>query len=178
MDHQTMTTLIAYNQWANARLLRKIAHLTPQQLAEPNWLSRGNLFRTLLHTLDTQWGWRVACQQGMFPPDFTENDFPNIRAMVKFWKEDDQLLLDYANTLSDAQLDQPVHYSWPRARTRSRTLWHVLFHIVNHSSHHRAEIGQYLHTIGRSPGDMDFVFFINPAVGSEHAETGYVGTQG
>lgn len=167
MDSHTIQSLIAYNQWANARLLGKVSRLEAEHLAAPNWLSQGNLFNTLLHVVDTQWSWRLACQEGQLPPELKGEDFADIRALVRYWKEDDRQLLAYAGSLTDDQLVGTVEYSWPRARPRAKTLWHILMHIVNHGTHHRSEIGQYLAAIGRSPGDMDFIRFVGRTQGDQ-----------
>ena len=59
--------LVQYNTWANTRLLQAAAQLTPEQLTAPCWLSQNSVFSTLLHTLDTQWYWRLGCQEGELP---------------------------------------------------------------------------------------------------------------
>jgi uncharacterized damage-inducible protein DinB len=83
-----------------------------------------------------------------------------LAALRKRWEVEDNLLIDYVRSLTDAQVDEVVEYSWPRARPRSKVLWHILMHIVNHGTHHRSEIGNYLATLGRSPGDLDFIIFV------------------
>jgi uncharacterized damage-inducible protein DinB len=62
-------------------------------------------------------------------------------------------------SLGDAALNKIVEFYWGEARPRTRTLWHILFHVVNHGTIHRSEIGQYMDTLDRSPGNMDFIMF-------------------
>jgi uncharacterized damage-inducible protein DinB len=38
-------------------------------------------------------------------------------------------------------------------------MWQSVLHVVNHSTQHRAEIGMYLASLGRSPDDMDYGTF-------------------
>ena len=35
----------------------------------------------------------------------------------------------------------------------------LITHLVNHGTHHRAETGMLLERIGRSPGDMDYLYY-------------------
>jgi uncharacterized damage-inducible protein DinB len=161
MDAETLNLLVEFNQWANNRIYRKVAHLDPERLSEPNWLSGGNLRRTLFHQIDSQWFWRVGCQAGQFPAEeLEETDFLEVRVLRKLSQDEDQALLDFAASLTSEELKRPVTIKLPRARPRQRILWYILQHVLNHNTHHRAEIGQYLATIGASPGDMDFVRFV------------------
>lgn len=155
-------TLVAYNQWANERVLRAAARLTREELAGASWLSHGSVLDTLLHILDTQWYWRLACETGAAPAErLTAEQYPTFAALRRYWQADDARLADYVAGLSDARLNGEVSYAWPRARPRTKVLWHVLVHIVNHGTHHRAEVGRYLATLGHSPGDMDFMLFVS-----------------
>ena len=67
MNTADMLTLVEYNKWANNRLMRRAAHLSQEQLSEPCWLSQGNLYDSLIHTVDAQWSWRLACQASGYP---------------------------------------------------------------------------------------------------------------
>jgi hypothetical protein len=40
-----------------------------------------------------------------------------------------------------------------------RPLWQSMLHVVSHSTQHRAEVGMYLQTLSRSPGDLDYGTF-------------------
>jgi uncharacterized damage-inducible protein DinB len=155
-------TLVNYNAWANHRVLLKAAHLPWDALSAEGPLSHGSILGTLIHILDTQWYWREGAQSGRLPMQtLSPTDFISLASLMKRWQIEDQSLLDYVRTLSAAELQGSVTYSWPQARPRSKPLWHILLHIVNHGTHHRSEIGQQLATLGRSPGDLDFIKFVS-----------------
>lgn len=161
MDLSQASTLVAYNAWANHRLLLKAKHLTTQQLNASISLSHVSVLATLVHILDTQWYWREGAQRGRLPTQTLQpSDFDNFTSLQRRWDEEDRSLMDFVQGLSQADLQGEVTYSWPQARPRRRPLWHILVHIVNHGTHHRSEIGQHLATLGFSPGDLDFIKFV------------------
>ena len=38
-------------------------------------------------------------------------------------------------------------------------LAHSIMHVVNHGTAHRAETGLLLERLGRSPGDLDYIYY-------------------
>ncbi len=64
MQAKDLLTLVEYNHWANDRLLRRVNQLSSEDLETACWLSQGTVVNTLLHIADTQWYWRLACQEG------------------------------------------------------------------------------------------------------------------
>jgi uncharacterized damage-inducible protein DinB len=164
MNAKDIVTLIEYNQWANERVIRKLNSMSADALNAPCWLSGGSLLKTVIHLIDTEWSWRVVCQTGTMPPDIpqelTRGDPPKWATVRKFWKTEMAETLQYAKSLRGSQPEKIWLYGFPQAKTRRNPLWHLIMHFTNHSAHHRSEIGQYLHTLGRSPGDMDFLKFV------------------
>jgi uncharacterized damage-inducible protein DinB len=119
------------------------------------------LFVTLIHAYDSEWNWRLAAQGGaMSGGVLTTDDFPEFGPLHKSWTAEMEMMLAYIQTLTDEQLYQSHEFIFShRAKPRRRILWQILFHAANHSTHHRAEIGRYLDTLGRSPKDMDFMIW-------------------
>jgi len=164
MKTEDLLTFVQYNQWANQRLLRRAAHLSPEQLKELCWLSHGDLLNTLLHIIDAQWSWRLACQEGTMPAErLAEDRFPDFKALRTFWEQEDERLIAFVESLDDAQVEDQVQFRWARARPRTRILWHIIAHIVHHGIQHRSEAGQYLASLGRSPGNLDFIIYVSRA---------------
>ena len=72
--------------------------------------------------------------------------------------EADRHDLEYWRQLSDA--DRVVHYRNTKGEPFQMVLAQLVAHVVNHGTHHRAETGMLLERLGRSPGDMDFVYYL------------------
>jgi uncharacterized damage-inducible protein DinB len=155
-------TLAAYNEWANRRLLSRAATIPPATLRAGAPLAHGSILACLLHMVDTQWYWREGAQSGNLPIATLElADFPTIASLRRRSAEEDRLLLSFVRGLSDRRLNATVSYSWARARPRRRPLTHIFLHIINHGTHHRSEVGRYMATLGKSPGDLDFIKFVS-----------------
>ncbi len=153
--------LYDYNCWANRRILAASARVSPEQFVEPAGLNYGTLRGTLLHTLDTEYGWRILVQHHRRTPELVEADFPTVEALVQRWDAEEADMREYLASLSDADLVGTVRYTNDRGEPRERVLWHVLAHIVNHGTQHRSEAAVILTNCGQSPGDLDLPLFLN-----------------
>jgi len=152
--------LTEYNRWANERIYRRVVHLDPADLDAGYGQTDRTIYGCLVHLADAQWYWRVLCETGQSPgKELKPEDFASIDELRSLTREEDERLIRYAKTLTDARLNQLHTYSLPRAKPRSQVLWKLLVHVVNHGTQHRAEIGLRLGDLGRSPGSLDFVVY-------------------
>lgn len=160
MNLQDMNLLYDYNYWANGKMITAAAKLTHEQFIAPTSHNYGSLRGTLVHLLDTEYGWRMLCQHNTFAPDLNEADYPTLEVVAQRWREEEKAMRDYLRSLTDQDLTGVIRYTIPDGQTRERILWHCLLHVVNHGTQHRSEAAAILTSDGQSPGDMDFTLFL------------------
>jgi uncharacterized damage-inducible protein DinB len=161
MKSQDMLTLYEYNYWANRRILAASTHASEEQFLAQAEYSLGSLRSTLVHTLDTEYGWRMLCQHQTFTPDMAETEFPTLDTLKQRWREEERTMRDYLASLTDDDLVGLVRYTTDSGQRRERVLWHCLLHVVNHGTQHRSEAAAILTGYGHSPGDLDFTMFLS-----------------
>jgi uncharacterized damage-inducible protein DinB len=107
MRVQDMLTLYKYNYWANRRILAAATKISQEQLSAPSAHSLGSLRRTLLHTLDAEFGWRMRCQHNQSTPDPSEANFPTLDAIERRWGEEEAALRAYLAGLRSMSARRP-----------------------------------------------------------------------
>lgn len=157
MNKQDITTMIEFNLWANGRLLAACEALTPAEFTaevtpDPGW---GSLRGILVHTLDTEYGWRSALQA---QDDIILNasDFPDIATLKARWDLERDAWLSYMNELTDDVLNQ----GYGQDPTSGPKVWQTIMHVVLHSMQHRSEAAAFLTGLGYSPGELDLAVFM------------------
>ena len=163
MNIQDILTIYDYNYWATRQILVASMHVNPEQLITSTVHSFGSLRGTLVHTLDSEFGWRMLLQHNTLSSFHTlrEEDFPTFDVLEQSWKEEENAMRKYLASLADDDLVGIVRYTTDEGDKRERVLWHCLLHIVNHGTHHRSEAAAILTDYGHSPGGLDFTAFLN-----------------
>jgi uncharacterized damage-inducible protein DinB len=162
MNIQDILTIYEYNYWANKRILGASANVSQEQFDAPAAFPYGGLRGTLLHILDTEWGWRMLLQYNdLSLPDLDKADFPTLAAFQERWDKEEQEMRAYLAGLRDEDIDSHKRYTTSTGEPRDRILWHGLLHVVNHGTQHRSEAAALLTEYGHSPGDLDFTVFLN-----------------
>lgn len=154
-DSAHLRKLVAYNEWANGKILGAIDGMTPAELARPVDAYFGSLARNLQHVLAAQRIW-LARWKGEPPPKL---DAPIAEPWQQAYAATHAEFRAFVEPLGDADCDRVVQYTDTRGNPYALPLSQLITHVVNHGSAHRAETGMLLERIGRSPGDMDFVYF-------------------
>jgi uncharacterized damage-inducible protein DinB len=162
MRQRELATLFDYMYWANQRILVTAARLTNAQFTLPSVIVGRDLRATLVHTLDTEWSWRLRLQGR---PDaekaLSASGYGNVAALADHWKRDEAEMRAWIASLGDDVLAKAPDD--PKAKF---PLWYYLLHMVSHSHQHRSESAQLLTQLGRSPGDIDFLDYADLARGS------------
>ncbi|HEX6160072.1 MAG TPA: DinB family protein, partial [Thermoanaerobaculia bacterium] len=61
--------------------------------------------------------------------------------------------------LTDEALAEVWSWTLPDGHTGSLPLWKMILHVANHSTHTRAQIVAAMGRAGKSPGNLDFIFY-------------------
>lgn len=158
MHTSDIVSLISYTFWADMRVLETCEKLTPQEFIravtpDPGWHS---LRGTLVHALDTAYGWRAALQEVEDTGVIDESAFATAADLKQRWEEERQAWMAYVTGLTDDELNAV----WWSQDASSRTRWQTILHVVNDLTHHRSEAAAILTGYGHSPGELDFDQFV------------------
>ena len=153
-DSKQLLRLMDYNQWADGRILAALDGLSAEELSRPREAYFGTIAANLRHTLGAQRIW-LARWRGETPrhDETVTAPWPEAYAVTH------AAARSFVAGLSDADADRMLRYTDLRGNTRQVLLAHSITHIVNHGTGHRAETGLLLERLGRSPGDLDYVYY-------------------
>ena len=164
MNIADIQLLYEYNYWANKRIFEVTRGLTAEQFLAPVAQAFGSVRSTLVHILDTEWGWRILCQRGTLTETINADEFPTVQLLIERWDQEERTMREYLVQLNDSSLSDLVRYTLENGTKRERVLWHCLIHVVNHGTHHRSQAAAILKEHGQSPGELDFTVFLNSRV--------------
>jgi uncharacterized damage-inducible protein DinB len=160
MNAAYFQVLFAYNYWATQRVLRAAEELTEAEFLAVLPGNERSIRSLLAHVLGAEWMWCQRCH-GISPAAFPlETAFPTIAALRTDWQEQELKMRDYCASLSDADIERPLHYQNTRGMDYVQPLWQILVQIVNHGTQHRSEVAMLLTEMGHSPGDLDFIVYM------------------
>jgi uncharacterized damage-inducible protein DinB len=153
--------LYDYNYWSNDKILDLAEQLGPEEFVADGGYSRSSLHMTLFHMLRTEWVWRTLAQERRItaaPPQ--PEHFGTVAALREGWQAESGRLRGYVEGLSNDDLASNVEIYDREGNAQTLTIWHMLLHTALHSAQHRSEAAALLTGYGRTPGDLDFIFFV------------------
>jgi uncharacterized damage-inducible protein DinB len=150
--------LFAYDRWATRRVLAQV-----EGVDEATWGATGavgdrGLGAILVHQLGAHQRWRHGLSGSPEVPRPEREAMPATRDLVAAWDSEWAALDAWLDTVTDAWLDE---------REDGIPFWQMLAHVVNHGTQHRAEAAALLTEAGRSPGDLDMIFFASEVAGPQ-----------
>ena len=149
-----------YNQWQNRSLVRAADTLTDAA----RWLDRGAFFGSIAGTLnhvlwdDCVWLARLRADSAQAREIGARHPYTDTPRDWRDFTEQrtglDAELVDWANGLSAAALDQPV--AWVRGGQAVETPFAFnVAHMFNHQTHHRGQVHAMLTAAGAVPEPTD-----------------------
>jgi len=163
-----------YNQWMNRKLYDAASTLSDAELLMDRQAFFGSILGTLNHVAlgDTVWLKRFARHPAGYtaltpleaiaaPVDLRQLAFADIRELATHRAWLDQLIIDWAHTVRERDLDQRLHYSNMRGVTADKPFFSLLVHFFNHQTHHRGQATTLLSQAGLDVGTTDLLALID-----------------
>jgi len=153
-------TMYAYHWHTTLRLIECATKLNEADYREVPEHGRGSIHDLLLHILRADNGWRLSLETGKRQFPVSDDNFPDLDSLQTAFEAEQaawQLLLD---GLSDEQIAGNITLTPMRGDDRTFSYWRILQHIVLHGMQHHTEIAHILTAKDQSPGDIDFIFYV------------------
>lgn len=160
-----------YNHWMNQKMYEACEKLSAEQLCENRGAFFGSILGTLNHLVvgDTVWLKRFASTG--YPALKVMNEIPKPEALnsqlfnnlseLKAYREKlDQVLLSFANEVTESSLQRAVTYKSFGGVESSKVFFSLLMHMFNHQTHHRGQVSTLLFQFGIDIGVTDLVAII------------------
>lgn len=142
--------LFGFDRWATNRVLATTDRVDDVTWSAPNAVGERGLGAILVHHLGAHQRWRHGLSGSVESPRPELESLPTPAGLAAAWATEWGALDAWLDTLDDAAMnatDDGIPY------------WQMLAHVVNHGTQHRAEAAALLTAAGRSPGDLDMIFY-------------------
>ena len=150
MDQGDIRYLFDFDRWATRRVLAVIDGLPEAVWGATGVVGDRGLGAILVHQLGAHQRWRLGLAGSEESPRPEREPLLSPAALAASWAREWDALEAWLPTLTDAWLDE-LGDGVP--------FWQMLAHVVNHGTQHRSEAATILTDVGRSPGDLDMIFF-------------------
>lgn len=170
---QHVCLMAEYNQWMNAKLYDAAGKLPDAELSADRKAFFGSLFGTLNHIAagDTIWLQRFASHPAHFaalapvrqlapPAGLSQLLFADFASLAAYRQRLDAIIVDWAGTLAEADLDHVLQYKNTKGMAFGRDFFSLLMHFFNHQTHHRGQATTLLSQAGVDVGDTDLLALI------------------
>ena len=150
MHADEIRVLFAYDRWATRKVLDVLEGVDPAVWARTEVVGQWGLGAILVHHLGASQRWRHAFEDTGESPEPELEPLPSIADLRDRWDAEWAAVDVWLPTVTDDFVAH-VHEGVP--------VWQMLVHVVNHGTQHRAEAAALLTAEGRSPGELDLIFF-------------------
>jgi uncharacterized damage-inducible protein DinB len=150
MDQADIRYLFDFDRWATRRVLSVVDGLPEAVWGATGVIGDRGLGAILVHHLGAHQRWRHGLSGSDLEPRPEREPLPSPAGLAEAWAHEWDDLDAWLATITDG---------WLAERDESVPYWQMLAHVVNHGTQHRSEAATLLTAAGRSPGDLDMIFF-------------------
>lgn len=150
-----------YNDWANERLYDAAAQLSDAEYRADHGAFFRSVHGTLNHLLvgDRIWMHRFT-GEGALPVSLDAILFDDFESLREARRAEDQRIVVYASSLTEADLDRDICYSTiSRPASIAQKLRFALPHVFNHQAHHRGQVHCLLTKITGDAPPLDLIVY-------------------
>jgi len=159
MTPEDVRQLFDYNHWANNRALEAAAQLADEQFVKPLGSSFSSVRDTLAHICGGEIVW-LERFHGTSPSTFPDTSgLQTLTALREFWKPYAKKLFEFANSVSQSDLDHVFEYKTFNFGVYKNPLWQSMQHLANHGTYHRGQVATMLRQLGAKPILTDLMHF-------------------
>lgn len=162
-----------YNEWMNEKLYATAGRLSTEQFTAPRGAFFGSVCGTLNHIMvaDIIWLKRFAGHPSKHaalelvralptPGALNQVLHEELAALAQQRKMLDAVIRKWADSLSDRDLEQVLHYANTKGVEFDRPIAGLLMHFFNHQTHHRGQATTLLTQLGQDVGVTDLMTLI------------------
>jgi len=159
MRPEEMRELLAFNTWANQRILGAAGALTREQFTQQIVSSFRSVQETLQHIAGAEWAWMERVR-GRSPEKMpVAPEIRDLQTLEGLWTPLWCLMEDYARGLTQESLDEVVDYKTFSFGDARSPRWQMLQHMVNHGTYHRGQVITMLRQLGAKSVGTDMILF-------------------
>ena len=145
--------LFGYDRWATRRILAVLDGVPDETWGATGVVGDRGLGAILVHQLGAHQRWRLGISRDDEASQRARPELgplPEPAQLAATWEAEWEAMDALLDRLDDDVLTY-VH--------EGVAVWRMLAHVVNHGTQHRSEAATLLTGIGRSPGDLDMIFY-------------------
>jgi uncharacterized damage-inducible protein DinB len=152
-------SLLAYNRWANARMLAAVRPLPEADYVREVGGGWPSVRATVVHLAGATDAWALRFSgrgATRLPPPDELPRFADAEALLLKAEDSLDALLP---SFTPALLAAPFRWRNLRDEERAAPLWAVVRHVVNHATYHRGQISSMVRRLGGTPLPTDLVLW-------------------
>ena len=156
--------LTRYNAWANEVFFDAVSALPPGEAMK----ERTTLFKSIVHTLNHNYVIDRIFQAHLEGRDHGYSarntaDTPTLSELWAAQKSLDEWYVAWGDRMTDAGLEEKVHFTFVGGGDGVMTRNEILLHVVNHTSYHRGFAADMFYQVPARPPTTDLPVFLRDA---------------
>jgi uncharacterized damage-inducible protein DinB len=164
MNRRDARLLARYNAWANKLIFDAVAALPEGEATKP----RQSLFKNIVHMLNHNYVIDRIFQAHMEgrAHSYTARNTPDHPPLAELWKlqqDMDAWYIAWSDALSDAALEESIHFTFVGGGEGAMTRGEILLHITNHTTYHRGFVADLFYQVPARPPTTDLPVFLRDA---------------